>query len=146
MIQLLHHPMMYCKQRRSGRTSSRKWIEYGKVFRVHQIQTMPSDGGSFNSFTPVTVEENERIIAAEPNEHCLLNSIPTALIKNCAALLALFLSQMFNRFLSEGYISASQKVAVVKPLLKMKSRQGGPKERQARVKFNLSIETFEADN
>ena len=57
---------------------------------------VPSDGSSFNSFIHTTVEEAERLIAAAPNKHCLLDSVPTALIKNCATLLAPLLSQLFN--------------------------------------------------
>ena len=34
---------------------------------------VPSDGGIFNSFTPTTVEETERLIAAAANERCLLD-------------------------------------------------------------------------
>ena len=122
MIQLLRHPKMYCKQRRSRSTSSIKWIEYGKVVMVRHIQAVLSDGGSFNSFTPTTVEETERLIASAPNKHCLLEPVPTALIKICATLLEPILSQLFNRPLSEGYIPTSQKVAVVKSLLKKRGQ------------------------
>ena len=73
-------------------------MEYGKVFMVRQIQTMLSDGDSLNSFTPTTVEETERLIVTV-DKHCLLDPVPTALIKNCATLLAPFLLQLFNRSL-----------------------------------------------
>ena len=111
-------PMMCYNQRRSRNTSSRKWIEYGLVFMVHQIQAMSSDDGSFNSFTPTTVEKTEHLIVAVPNKHCLLDPVPTALIKNCATLMAPFLSLLFKKSQSGGYIPASQKVAIVKSLLK----------------------------
>ena len=91
---------------------SKYFIE--KVDGIRQgIQGVPepdyalSDGGSFNPFTPTTVEETEHLIAAAPNKHCLLDPVPTALIKNCATLLAPFLSELFNRSLLKGYIPAS---------------------------------------
>ena len=79
---------------------------------------VPSDDGNFNAFAPTTVEKTKHLTAVALNKHCLLNPIPTALIKNCATLLGLFLSQRFNRSLSEVCIPAMQKVAVLKPLLK----------------------------
>ena len=64
------------------------------------------------------MKETNHLTAGAPNKHCLLDPIPTALIKNCSTLLGLFLSHRFKRSLSEVYIPAMQKVAVVKPLLK----------------------------
>ena len=60
----------------------------------------------------------EDLITASPNNYCLLDPVPTSLVKNCASLLAPYMSHLFNRSLAGGYISASQKVAVVKPHLK----------------------------
>ena len=51
-----------------------------------------SDGGSFNSCTHTTVEESERLIGAASKKYCLLDPVPTALIKKCATLLTPFLS------------------------------------------------------
>ena len=61
-----------------------------------------------------TTKEFQDIIAAAPNKHCLLDPVPTSLVKNCALLLALYLSLVFNRSLGDGYISGLQKNAIVK--------------------------------
>ena len=46
---------------------------------------VPSDGGSFNSFTPTTVEETECLTAAALNKHCLLDPINGADQELCHA-------------------------------------------------------------
>ena len=68
------------------------------------------------------------LITAAPNNYCLLVPVPTSLVKNCASLLAPYVSQLFNRSLAKGYIPASQKVAVVKPHLKKRGLDMGDRK------------------
>ena len=67
------------------------------------------------------------MITAAPNNYCLLVSVSTSLVKNCASLLA-YVSHLFNRSLAEGYIPASQKIAVVKSHLKKRGLDIGDRK------------------
>ena len=85
-------------------------------------------GSSINAFKHITTKEVEDLITASPNNCCLLDPVPTSLVKNCASLLAPYVSHLFNRSLAEGYIPASQKIAVVKPQLKKRGLDIGDRK------------------
>ena len=90
-------------------------------------------GSSFNAFKHIAIKKVEDLIIASPNNYCLLDPVPISLIKNCASLLAPYVSQLFNRSLTEGYIPASQKIAVVKPHLKKRGLDIGDGKNFRRV-------------
>ena len=75
-------------------------------------------GGSFSMFQPTTVKQLEDLIAAAPNKHCVLDTAPLSLIKNCASLLSPYLLILFNWSLEEAFLPMSQKAAIIKPLIK----------------------------
>ena len=82
------------------------------TFRIGNFQ-QPLD--KFNSTTP---DQIIKLLAAASNKYCALDPVPTSIVKNCADMLAPFISQLFNRSLGVGYVPASQKTAFVSPRLK----------------------------
>jgi len=58
------------------------------------------------------------MVMESPTKSCLLDPIPTFLLKECIDSLVLFPSAMVNAYLHDGSLPASQKYAVVSPLLK----------------------------
>ena len=62
------------------------------------------------TFQSTTTEQLMKLIADAPNKHCSLDPVKISLVKNCLLLLALFLSKLFNRFLSESYLTTSHKL------------------------------------
>ena len=80
-----------------------------------------------SDFKPATVAEISKLIKAVPDTTCLLDCIPTTLLKSCLDILAEPLTELINLCLSQGCFPDSFKIAHVKPLLK---------------KFNLPSEDF----
>ena len=73
---------------------------------------------SFTSFEPCTESELERIISASSNASCLLDPIPTPLLKQCLPVLLPFLTNLINLSLKAGIFPNSLKTAIVRPLIK----------------------------
>jgi len=83
------------------------------------------------TYTPATSKMTEfqqcpeseirRVIMASPTKSCMLDPIPTFLLKEVVDDLLPFLTAMVNTSLREGYVPGSQKHAVVSPLLKKSS-------------------------
>jgi hypothetical protein len=69
-------------------------------------------------FNVVQTNDVIRLIKAAPCKQCQLDPAPTWIIKATADILAPFLTNMFNRSLSEGHLPTSQKTAIISPLLK----------------------------
>jgi len=78
----------------------------------------PSTDQTFDQFAKTTPELLIKLIAAASNKYCSLDPLPTTIVKNCKDLLAPFLSDLFNRSLSAGYVPSSQKTAYITPHLK----------------------------
>jgi len=74
-----------------------------------------------DTFTPVTVEEIIRLLARLPAKHCVLDPVPTWLVKRAADVLAPILTVMCNASLQSGYLPRIQKHAIVSPRLKKPS-------------------------
>jgi hypothetical protein len=75
-------------------------------------------GELLTHFNPVNSDQIIHLIKAASCKQCVLDPAPTWLIKDTVNLLAPFITAMLNRSLIEGHVPASQKTAVVKPLLK----------------------------
>jgi len=75
-------------------------------------------GPKFAQFTDVLEQDIRRHIATMPCKQCPLDPAPTWLIKECADLLAPFITIIINKSLREGYVPPSQKVAIIRPRLK----------------------------
>jgi len=73
---------------------------------------------TLGSWTPVTVDEVEKLIASALNKTCQLDPAPTWLLKEMRGLLAPFVALLFNKSLDTGCFPAGFKQAVVRPLLK----------------------------
>ena len=58
------------------------------------------------------------LIKSSNNKYCYLDPLPTAIVKQCADLLSTYISLVFNKSLTEGYLPACQKIAYVNPRLK----------------------------
>jgi len=78
----------------------------------------PSTDQLFEKFINITPELIIKLISSASNKYCPLDPIPTSIVKSCKDLLAPFLSDLFNRSLSEGYVPKSQKTAYITPHLK----------------------------
>ena len=74
--------------------------------------------GKFANFQQTTPGEIVKLITSANNKYCSLDPVPTDVVKKCSDLLSNFISQIFNRSLSEGHLPQSQKVAHIIPHLK----------------------------
>jgi len=91
---------------------------------VHRCDTVVYDvpfkatTSTLGSWTAVTVDEVEKLIASALNKACQLDPAPTWLVKEMRGLLAPFVALLFNKTLDTGCFPAEFKQAVVRPLLK----------------------------
>ena len=70
------------------------------------------------NFSKLTEDNVQRIIMSSSNATCILDLIPTWLVKSCSEVLTPVITQMLNFSLLEGHVPTSWKNAVVKPMLK----------------------------
>ena len=73
---------------------------------------------SFGGFRPILETELRQIIGSSNKKSCELDPLPPFVMVNILDDLAPFLVYVFNRSLTEGYLPASQKRAIVFPTLK----------------------------
>jgi hypothetical protein len=76
---------------------------------------------TWSAFAAIDVVRMGRLIQQAANKNCALDPVPTWLVKQFAKELAPFLAVLFNRSLQTGVFPASQKAAIITPVLK-KSR------------------------
>ena len=76
---------------------------------------------SLTTWREVTEDEVRSVVLAAPAKSCSLDPIPTFILRDCIDAVLPFLTGMVNASLREGYLPASQKKAVVTPLLKKPS-------------------------
>ena len=81
----------------------------------------PASSPSLTAWREVTEDEVHCIVLAAPAKSCCLDPIPTFLLRNCIESVLPFLTVLVNTSLREGHSPASQKKAVVTPLLKKPS-------------------------
>ena len=72
-------------------------------------------------FTQVTQDEIGKIISKSPTKSCLLDPLPTFLIKECSDILLPSITKLVNCLFWEGLVSDGLKKAVVTPLIKKAS-------------------------
>jgi len=75
-------------------------------------------GATLSSLQPCSAEEVRRVVMESPTKSCLLDPIPTFLLKEYTDSLLPFLTAIVNASLRDGSLPASQKYAIVSPLLK----------------------------
>ena len=79
---------------------------------------VPSPSGHLQRFFPVTEQKMRTIISSSSNASCLLDPVPTWLVKLCMNKLAPIIANMVNSSLENGCVPDSWKVALFAPLLK----------------------------
>ena len=78
-------------------------------------------GNHFSAFLPVTNEDVRTCILKCSTKSCVLDPIPTNLLKECIDVLIPSITQIFNVSLSTGIVPVSFKEAILMPLLKSAS-------------------------
>ena len=81
----------------------------------------PFDPPKLTVFTQVTKDEIGKIISKSPTKSCLLDPLPTFLIKECIDILLPSITKLVNFSLREGLVPDGFKKAVVTPLIKKAS-------------------------
>ena len=76
---------------------------------------------SFDTFCPVTVEEICKTIMCCPTTLCVLDPLPTQLLKTNVDILSPVMTRIVNLSLTTGKFPSSQKSAIITPLLKKAS-------------------------
>ena len=77
-----------------------------------------SDPPQITVFRQVSEDAVDKIIKASPTKSCLLDPLPTFLIKECIDILLPSLTKLVNCSLMEGCVPDAFKSAVVTPLIK----------------------------
>ena len=72
----------------------------------------------FDRFQPVTEEQMRKIIVKLSSATCVLDPIPTQMLKKCTSSLSPVLTKITDISLINGVFQTSLKVAMVKPLIK----------------------------
>ena len=81
----------------------------------------PFDPPKLTVFTQVTQDEIGKIISKSPTKSCLLDPLPTFLIKECIDILLPSITKLVNCSLGEELVPDGFKKAVVTPLIKKAS-------------------------
>ena len=69
-------------------------------------------------FQPINLEETKRLISSAPSKTCLLDPVPTSVIKLAASSLSPVIQKIINLSLVNSTVPSNYKTAIVKPLLK----------------------------
>ena len=75
-------------------------------------------GHPMDEFIPLSVAYVVRLVRDSPTKACGLDPVPTWLVKDFVQLLAPYLTNLFNRSMSEGYFPEMFRLAEVTPILK----------------------------
>ena len=81
----------------------------------------PFDPPTLTVFTQVIQDEIGKIISKSPTKSCLLDPLPTFLIKECVEILLPSITKLVNCSLQEGLVPDGFKKAVVTPPIKKAS-------------------------
>ena len=76
---------------------------------------------SLSTFHTVNHKEVGKVISKSPSKTCMLDPIPTALLKQCQDKLVTIISAIINLSLTTGTVPDSLKKAVITPILKKQS-------------------------
>eukprot|EP00745_Piridium_sociabile_P021634 TRINITY_DN3338_c0_g1_i12.p2 TRINITY_DN3338_c0_g1~~TRINITY_DN3338_c0_g1_i12.p2 ORF type:complete len:333 (-),score=53.56 TRINITY_DN3338_c0_g1_i12:630-1628(-) len=86
-----------------------------------QPQFSTFSGTPFCQFKPVTEDLVMQLILKSPPKSCILDPIPTELLRDCIDELIPTITNIINDSLMSGFVPSSFKDAIVVPLLKKKS-------------------------
>ena len=87
----------------------------------NMVHPPPFDAPKLTVFTQVTQDEIGKIISKSPTKSCLLDPLPTFLIKECINILLPSITKLVNSSLCEGLVPDDFKKAVVILLIKKAS-------------------------
>lgn len=76
---------------------------------------------AWNAFSVIDAAHVEKLIQLAANKNCALDPVPTWLVKQFMKELSPYLAVLFNRSLQTGVFPASQKAAIITPVLKKPS-------------------------
>jgi hypothetical protein len=76
---------------------------------------------TWSAFAVIDAVDVEKLIQQAANKNCALDPVPTWRVKHFAKELAPFLAVLFNQSLQTGVFPASQKAAIITPVLKKSS-------------------------
>ena len=79
---------------------------------------MDNDGPVFDHFSLVTEEDVYALLKDMPNKSCILDPLPTDLVKQCAENLVPLITRIINESLLSGSVPSKLKEAVVVPIIK----------------------------
>jgi hypothetical protein len=85
---------------------------------INPLSLPPDKPPDLSSFEPATVEEVTALVNRCSDSTCLLDCIPTKLLKSCADILSAPLTNLINLSLQDGTFPETFKRAHLKPLLK----------------------------
>ncbi len=80
--------------------------------------TTPPLSNILTDFSPVTLEEVEKLLNSSPDKQCCLDPIPTHLLKKCSSVLLPTVTNIINLSLSTGCFPDSFKKSLITPLIK----------------------------
>ena len=78
---------------------------------------VPLGTQDLSNFQPITLPELQKLIHSTSNKNCVLDPIPTALLKQILPSIVALISEIINTSLRDGIVPESFKRALVKPLL-----------------------------
>ena len=81
-------------------------------------ETAENPTNYLDSFSLITLDQLTKLISGSKPTTCILDPIPTKLLKEILPLINSTLLNTINLSLSSGYVPRSFKIAVIKPLLK----------------------------
>ena len=84
-------------------------------------EIQPTATASLPRLRAVTEEEVRHVIMRSPTKSCILDPVPTSILKESLDILLPFLTAMCNASIVEGHLPLSQRHAIVTPLLKKPS-------------------------
>ena len=79
---------------------------------------LPEETSNLLCFAEYCAQDIREVIETSPTESCSQDSIPTSILKEFLPELLPFITRMCNQSLKEGVLPASQKKAVIMPILK----------------------------
>ena len=77
---------------------------------------------NFDTFHIISATEAKQLVTGAANKQCALDPVPTWLVKRFVDDLSPFIAHLINATFLSGYFPASQKCAILTPLLKKASR------------------------
>ena len=77
-----------------------------------------SSGKQLTCFREYTTEEVRRVLVRSPPKTCMLDPLPTDILLDLIDIILPYISTMCNASLREGILPASQKAAIITPILK----------------------------